>query len=43
MFCIDFLDKMVWVIGVGKGIGYVMVLVFVDVGVWVIGFDCEFM
>lgn len=35
----DFSGKNVWVIGVGKGIGYVTVLVFVEVGVKVIGFD----
>lgn len=42
MVVLDFCGQIVWVIGVGKGIGYVIVLVFVEVGVNVIGFDFVF-
>lgn len=35
----DFSGKNVWVIGVGKGIGYVTALAFVEAGAKVIGFD----
>lgn len=35
----DFSGKNVWVTGAGKGIGYVTVLVFVEAGVKVTGFD----
>ncbi|HAS9355578.1 TPA: 2,3-dihydro-2,3-dihydroxybenzoate dehydrogenase [Salmonella enterica subsp. enterica serovar Veneziana] len=42
MASFDFSDKMVWVTGAGKGIGYATALAFVDAGARVIGFDREF-